>query len=254
MILVPLLASWIHRRDLVGGVLVATNYCDDTCIFEQTRRFERAGRRLVVRQEFASKAGTGMGVWECSEVLSAYVESHRELVSGKRILELGCGGGALVSMVADLCGASSVKATDGDDAVLDLARRNLDSNDFRHVETAQLKWEQATNRHDPVDLVLAADVTYSPGSALPLANALLASGTPAAYIAHKRRTDQDDATLDTLAKTFGALTRLDKVGAVDILRFDRSADALPDLAAQFARVECNPGFRARGELCVPITT
>ncbi|KAH8063798.1 methyltransferase [Aureococcus anophagefferens] len=88
---------------------------EDDCIFERRRKFERLGRTLTVDQNFAGSRSrsTGAGVWECSEVLSAYLAARPELCRGRRVLELGAGCG-LCSMVASLGGAARVVATDGD--------------------------------------------------------------------------------------------------------------------------------------------
>lgn len=229
---------------------------DDSCIFEETREVVVGDRRLRLRQEFGGGGGTtGLGVWECSRVLSDYLSGDGvDVVRGKRVVEVGCGCG-LCSMTASLLGASQVVATDGDTAVLGLARKNLDENGFGRVNTRQLRWEEAKFGDFDADVVLGADVTYFPGSALPLANALLASGCQEAYIAHRRRTPKDDQTIATLEQTFGPSAFLDRVDGIDVYRFDRKVGAPKDLSDEFERVQCNPGYSVLPgtSLCVPTT-
>merc|ERR1712138_150608 len=88
----------------------------DECIKEKRRTFERAGRTLVVDQEFstAKQRSTGAGVWECGELLSAKLAAEPGLCKGKTVLELGAGCG-LVAMTAAICGATRVVASDGDE-------------------------------------------------------------------------------------------------------------------------------------------
>ena len=236
-------AAWSRR-----SFLIATTTCTgDRCISEGSRTYSFGGRSLTLKQEFKDRSGTGYGIWECSERLAAYLEGS-EILRGHRILELGCGCG-LVAIVATLNGGE-VLATDGDDGVLDLARRNFHRNHF-NITTAQLKWQDASSTSSPFDVVLGADLTYFPGTAVPLANAMLASGAPTAIIAHKRRTPQDDKTIDTLESFFGPVTTLASSGKVSILRFQRRPDAPPDLDdILHASVACNPGYKSVGTACV----
>ncbi|KAJ8612874.1 hypothetical protein CTAYLR_002062 [Chrysophaeum taylorii] len=236
------------QRRLLGAALVPRDVlCDDSCIFEPQRIFDFGGRQLVLAQEFESKAGTGMGVWECSEVLSQLIARRPEVVSHKRVLEVGCGCG-LASMVSAMSGGR-VTASDGDDEVLQLARRNFDANGLS-IETRRLRWEEATAMAAAkFEVVLGADVTYFPGSALPLANVMLASAAPVAYLAHKRRTAQDDETLATLARYFEPhlLEVVDR--SVSVFRYDRRPRAPPDLADVLGTVQCNDGYRRVGSFC-----
>ena len=116
----PTAAMQLARRSVLDTTLTTlpslTLACsEDDCIFERRRKFERLGRTLTVDQDFAGSRSrsTGAGVWECSEVLSAYLAARPELCRGRRVLELGAGCG-LCSMVASLGGAARVVATDGD--------------------------------------------------------------------------------------------------------------------------------------------
>ena len=58
----------------------------DECLMQRRRTFERAGRTLVVDQEFstAKQRSTGAGVWECGEILSAKLAAEPGLCKGKR--------------------------------------------------------------------------------------------------------------------------------------------------------------------------
>ena len=86
--------------------LVSLACSEDDCIFEKRRTFTRLGRKLVIDQEFAGSKSrsTGAGVWECSEVLSAYLAERPGTCATRSVLELGAGCG-LCSMVASLSGA-----------------------------------------------------------------------------------------------------------------------------------------------------
>lgn len=79
---------------------------------------------------------------------------------GRRVVELGCGGLALPSIVAALEGAR-VLATDWSEDALALAARNAERNSAA-IATLACAWERPAElvRRAPWDLVLAADVLY----------------------------------------------------------------------------------------------
>ena len=79
---------------------------------------------------------TGLGLWLGSEVLCQYMLEHQELIKGKRILELGAGLG-LCGIVAYQLGAAKVIMTDGDKAVLDNLRFNVEQNRLQMNEEQQ---------------------------------------------------------------------------------------------------------------------
>jgi predicted nicotinamide N-methyase len=79
---------------------------------------------------------------------------------GRRVVELGCGGLALPSIVAALAGGR-VLATDWAPEALELARANAERNDAV-IEVAEVRWDDpdAVVERAPWDLVLGADVLY----------------------------------------------------------------------------------------------
>ncbi len=106
-----------------------TDSCElDSCIFRDRREFQRAGRKIVIRQEFDKNGSrsTGSAVWEGDVVLTKYMtlELPKEYWQGKSVVELGAGTG-LGGMVAALLGAARVDVTDGDERVLDLVRSKM---------------------------------------------------------------------------------------------------------------------------------
>jgi predicted nicotinamide N-methyase len=70
---------------------------------------------------------TGAAVWDAAIVLSLFLADNSHLVKGKRVLEVGAGL-ALASVAVAMAGASEVIATDYDEIVLSLARKNLEEN------------------------------------------------------------------------------------------------------------------------------
>ena len=119
----------------------------DECIKQKRRTFDRAGRTLVVDQEFstAKQRSTGAGVWECGELLSAKLAAEPGLCKGKTVLELGAGCG-LVAMTAALCGATRVVASDGDEGSCAHLEDILAANGLREKVTVPppLRWEAAS--------------------------------------------------------------------------------------------------------------
>jgi hypothetical protein len=126
-----------------------TDSCElDSCIFRDRREFQRAGRKIVIKQEFDKNGSksTGSAVWEGDVVLTKFMAQDlpREYWKGKNVLELGAGTG-LAGMVASILGAERVAVTDGDERVLELARRNIAANllpaEQAALDIAQLRWE-----------------------------------------------------------------------------------------------------------------
>jgi predicted nicotinamide N-methyase len=81
-------------------------------------------------------------------------------LGGRTVVELGCGGLALPSIVAAQSGAR-VLATDWAADALELAAENAERNDTS-FDTARVAWDAADEliTRGPFDLVLAADVLY----------------------------------------------------------------------------------------------
>ncbi|OQR88421.1 hypothetical protein ACHHYP_06825 [Achlya hypogyna] len=124
---------------------------------------------------------SGQRIWPGSYLLAEYLHANKDLVAGKRTLELGAGTG-LVSLVARLDGAASLVATDGDlEVVNDILTWNVQTNapDATNLHTTSLWWgDEASNTAFAerfgsalFDRVLAGDVLYK-GELVPL---LLAS-------------------------------------------------------------------------------
>ena len=128
---------------------------------------------------------TGYGIWSASLVLAQWlVSSSSSSVmdwQDKRVLELGSGLG-LCGILAHRLGAAQVIMTDGDTDVLRQLRSNLPLNDIiiqEHEEQLschQLLWGQSSSQaflqhycaNQPVDLILASDVIYTPVVIRPL--------------------------------------------------------------------------------------
>lgn len=234
----------------------------DECVMEKRRTFERAGRTLVVDQEFrtAKQRSTGAGVWECGELLSAKLAAEPGLCKGKTVLELGAGCG-LVAMTAALCGAKRVIASDGDEGSCAHLKEILTTNRLQDAITVPppLRWEASTAQSAktmgaPFEVLLGADVTYNPANAEALINALVAHTSPSTTIllAHKRRQPADDATLLKLGEFFSITTlatdgsTAEPVSTLQLRKTTKKADL--DLAGASAD-NCADGYVRRSGAC-----
>jgi len=155
-------------------------------------------KTVVVRQGTDSGAGsTGMAVWNSSLLLKRLLErlsgENPAWLRDKTVLELGCGPG-LVGIASALLGARKVIATDGNPAVVDLARRNVLENrplfapaygaDATTAEEAspppvvtasELQWgmlDAMEYADEGIDWVVGSDLTYNPASWRPLAETI----------------------------------------------------------------------------------
>lgn len=124
---------------------------------------------LVQGWDRPGQRSTGAAVWTGASVLSRYMEDVlSEDLAGAKVLELGAGCG-LCAIEAQWLGASSAVATDGDEAVLDLARENAELNRRRGagagaLTQGRLLWgddgDIAAFAGEGFDFLFGADITY----------------------------------------------------------------------------------------------
>jgi hypothetical protein len=153
------------------------------CMYIPTREIPvqlANGKSVILKldQQVAAAGSTGMAVWNSSVLMKRLLERLSKLEPGflqrKKVFELGCGC-ALASMTVAVVGAESVIATDGNPRVVELARRNVETNQLEdRVTVEQLQWGMmdAMELAGMGDVVLGADLTYSPGSWRQLAESM----------------------------------------------------------------------------------
>lgn len=99
--------------------------------------------------------------WAGGLVLARHVLDHPEVVAGRRVLDLGCGGG-VVGIASAKAGAARVLALDVDIAATEAARLNAELNSV----AIEVERRDPTGDAPPeVDLILAGDVFYDPAVA-----------------------------------------------------------------------------------------
>ena len=140
---------------------------------------------LTLRHAAHSSVHTGGYVWSASRHLAKWLYARRDLVKGRRILELGCGL-ALPSILAAKCGAHVV-ATDELPALLEHIRLNARLNGVCEVEAQSLDFTEraevlsfADSYGSSLGLILFSDCVFSAsmGEALPHALAALLLASP----------------------------------------------------------------------------
>ncbi|BBG95073.1 S-adenosyl-L-methionine-dependent methyltransferases superfamily protein [Prunus dulcis] len=121
---------------------------------------------------------TGLMLWESARFMASVLAKNPAIVSGKRVLELGCGSGGICSMIAARS-ADLVLGTDGDTNALDLLKQNVNSNLrpplLDKLITRRLEWgnrdqiEAIKEAHaGGFDIIIGTDVTYIAEAILPL--------------------------------------------------------------------------------------
>lgn len=111
--------------------------------------------------------------------MSMILAENPSIVSGKTVLELGCGSAGICSMLAAIGSASLVVATDGDPKALELLHDNLTLNlkpaILEKIVVKQLHWGDMQHIESVFQLnpegfgvILGTDVTYVPESIFPL--------------------------------------------------------------------------------------
>jgi len=105
--------------------------------------------------------GIGVALWESGVALIRHLELSPTLVRGKRVLELGCGTGA-VAIACAMLGAKHVVATDVDEACLALTRQNAEENlqDVPGCLTVEEHSWGSDHTLGSFDVILGADILY----------------------------------------------------------------------------------------------
>ena len=94
--------------------------------------------------------------WPGGQALARYVLDHRDLVAGRRVLDLASGSG-LVAIAAALAGASAVTATDVDPLAVRAIEVNAQANGT-HVSARGI--DVLDTDGDDAEVILAGDVCY----------------------------------------------------------------------------------------------
>ncbi|XP_059644339.1 uncharacterized protein LOC132286091 [Cornus florida] len=165
---------------------------------------------------------TGLMLWESALLMASVLAANPTIVSGKRVLELGCGCGGLCSMVS-ATSADLVVATDGDAKALDLLTQNVVSNlkspSIAKLIVKILEWGNRDHiksieelNDGGFDVIIGTDITYIPEAISPLfatARELLSSNRdisrdsePALILCHVFRRVDEPSILST-ATEFG---------------------------------------------------
>ncbi|KAF2434468.1 hypothetical protein EJ08DRAFT_657212 [Tothia fuscella] len=141
-----------------------------TYTFTNSSSRELAVVTLLEFHSLISTSGTtGLRTWEAALHFGSYLVSQgKHIIEGKRVLELGAGTGLLSILCAKWLGASHVRATDGDDGVIEALSSNIFLNGLQEtgrIDARSLKWgrvldETEEGQQNPVDVVIGADITY----------------------------------------------------------------------------------------------
>jgi predicted nicotinamide N-methyase len=177
-------------------------------------------RDAVVDGNHAS--ATAATPWDGGVVLAAYVATRPELFRGKRVVELGCGAGALPGLASALLGASSVVLTDVP-AALPVVQRRVESVAAPNVAVAALDWREGVGGLRDFNVVLAADTIWLDDLVEPFVNCVaeLLAGGGRLLLAHQTRSTAVDDEL------FSALSRRG-LACSEIPRDDLAPDFRPD--------------------------
>ncbi|KAF9382026.1 hypothetical protein CPC16_009562 [Podila verticillata] len=109
--------------------------------------------------------------------LAEYFIAHPDLLSGKNVIDIGCGVGFLGISCAML-DAKKVVLTDGNTDVLTMAKENIGYNSVACPTTASLlDWENFTEEQIvalDAEVLILSDLTYDPTNIVPLITVLKA--------------------------------------------------------------------------------
>lgn len=206
----------IHLQGNDDNAVVVYSHARVDGLSLDSRNFDFCGQRIEIKQRWdadkkgGTKIGFGASVYNGAFVLSSFVESHPDLVLGKRCIELGSGPG-LVSVVAMKAGAKKMLCTDGDSISVSLALENIKLNcSVKQVhrgliQSKKLYWgnnedlQSCVSSFDggEIDVILASDVVALPyreayEALLDTFDALSTPQVTTIYLCYQRRHKSED--------------------------------------------------------------
>ncbi|GAV64065.1 Methyltransf_12 domain-containing protein/Methyltransf_16 domain-containing protein [Cephalotus follicularis] len=151
---------------------------DDNEIIEVQLRGLNFKLKVLSKENQHTCKSTGLMLWESAHLMAAVLKRNQNIVTGKKVLELGCGCGGICSMVAAQS-AGLVVATDGDPKALELLNQNVTSNlrppFLAKLITKRLEWGNRDHieaikevNNGGFEVIIGTDVTYNPEAILPL--------------------------------------------------------------------------------------
>lgn len=135
--------------------------------------------KLLSKEYQHTCKSTGLMLWESARFMASVLDRNPNIVSGKRVLELGCGCTGICSMVAARS-ANLVVATDADKKALTLLTENiatnLESSLLGKLKTGVLEWGNKEHIQGikglascgGFEVIIGTDVTYVAEAIIPL--------------------------------------------------------------------------------------
>ncbi len=117
-------------------------------------------------------------VWPAGEVLAELMLSEK--ISGKRILEVGCGIG-LASLLLNIRGAD-ISAMDYHPSAEAFLDRNVELNDGERIPFLQANWDDLETDMGTFDLIIGSDLLYEDEHAASLARFIAQHAAPCATV------------------------------------------------------------------------
>jgi predicted nicotinamide N-methyase len=163
--------SEMHRRTLAGLATAAGTAGFGLDGLRQVRvplvpeiRLHLAADAIVLWARLEAEVGAKLAspfwasAWLGGQALARYVLDHREIVAGRRVLDLAAGSG-LAGIAASLAGAAAVTANDIDPYAMAAIEMNARANAVEITVSCDDMLEAGGG--EDADLVLAGDVFYS---------------------------------------------------------------------------------------------
>jgi predicted nicotinamide N-methyase len=204
-------------------------------------RLHLAEDAIVLWARMEAEVGTKLAspywasAWLGGQALARYVLDHREIVAGRRVLDLASGSG-LVGIAASLAGAAAVTANDIDPYARAAIEMNARANAVEVTISCDNMLEGGGG--EDADLVLAGDVFYSRSMARAVLRFLEAASARGAQvlIGDPGRAELPGGrlrTVATYAATHAALLGDAEIEHVHVLRLMRHGDTSERLSGSW---------------------
>jgi 2-polyprenyl-3-methyl-5-hydroxy-6-metoxy-1,4-benzoquinol methylase len=159
----PVLKVLLRIDDFVGAF--STDILDSVTVERlstTTKAINCGGTECIIEElQFSNIASTGIGCWLSSYVMIPWLIQNKEILKGKKILELGAGVG-ICGIVAASFSPLDVTISDHDTEIIDLISRNIERNTTQmpiRPKAKMMEWCD-DEKKETYDVIIASDCIY----------------------------------------------------------------------------------------------
>ncbi|XP_035510573.1 protein-lysine N-methyltransferase EEF2KMT isoform X1 [Morone saxatilis] len=197
---------------------------------------------LLENVALISEGTTGLVTWEAALYLAEWALDHRQVFTGRTVLELGSGVGLSGITICRSCSPRRFVFSDCHPRVLQALRSNVELNGLTppSVGVEEVDWTAASEEQLErigADVVIAADVVYDPdiaGSLVKLLSRILRGSSPEVFVCStvrnqetyggfKQQLDQEGISHRVITDAVGRVFPYSRDGVIELIQLHTTA-------------------------------